>query len=181
MIFVATTVLSINSINLPQDVLFGFSQDPEKGGADYNAPLRAYIGRQQTMIVAELLSADKLGQIAENDFKVKGSLPRYTLSNHYNLICTNVFSELSRSENITPLRRDLQRYVVEQLIRHSESTGTMLNSDAILLSNDWLEKLHGQFTIAAKNPKLDQMTKLHVKDLAKKIGQAMEPTEDEKR
>lgn len=181
MIFVVNSALAVNSINLPQHILFGFSQDPEKGGADYNAPLREYIARQQMMIAAELLSSDKLSQIAENDFKIKGNVPRYTLSNHYNIFCTAVFDELGRSQNITPLRRDLQRYAVEQLIRHSASTGGSLNSDAILLSNYWLERLQASFELAQKNPSLNQLSQLHAKDLAKKIGQALEPNKGDKR
>ncbi|MFM9874287.1 MAG: zinc-dependent metalloprotease, partial [Fimbriimonadaceae bacterium] len=173
--FVVSNALAVDSVNLPQEVLFGLSQDPEKGGADYNAPLREYISRQQILIVAELLSGDKLGQIAENDFKIKGNAPRYTLTDHYNILCSAIFNEVNHSKNITPLRRDLQRFVVEQLLKQSSATGGSLNSDAILLSNFWLEKLDGQLKLATKNQKLDQLTQLHLKDLAKKIGLALEP------
>lgn len=173
--FVVKNALAVNSINLPQEVLFGLSQDPDKGGADYNAPLREYISRQQILIAAELLSADKLGQIAENDFKIKGNAPRYSLSDHYNMLCTAVFNELGAAQNISPLRRDLQRFVIEQLIKQSDSPGGSINSDAILLANFWLEKIQPQLIQAAKNSKLDQLSQLHTRDLAKKIGLALEP------
>jgi predicted Zn-dependent protease len=181
MLFVAQTALAVDSLNLPQDVLYSLSQDPEKGGSDYNAPLREYIARQQMLIVAELLSSDKLDEITENDFKIKGNVPRYTLSDHYNIICSSIFDEVAKAQNIKPLRRDLQRYVVEQLIKQAASSSSTLNSDAILLSNSWLETLHAQFIAAQKNTKLDELTKLHNKDLAKKIGQALEPNMADKR
>ena len=177
--YIASTALAMDSINLPQDVLYNFSQDPNAGGSSYNAPLRDYIARQQLLVVAQLMSPDKLDAISENDFKIRGNAPRYTLQDHYTLLCNSVFREFTPARSIAPLRRDLQRYVLTTLISQAQADGGTINSDANLLSGYWIERLKTEMTEALKNKSLDQMTQLHLKAMIKEIDTATETGDGE--
>lgn len=172
--YICHTALDMSTLNLPQEVLFSFSQDPNAGGADYNAPLRDYVGRQQMITAAMLLSADKLDAIAENDFKILGNRPRYSLSQHFDILCNTVFAKVSASTNIPALNRDLQRYVLANLSNLANAKPGSVNMDANLIANAWLEKLNAQIAKALQNPNLHPITQLHLKQMAKEIKEALE-------
>lgn len=171
---ICSNALAMTSLDLPQDVLFSFSQDPNAGGADYNAPLRDYVARQQMITAAMLLAPDKLDAIAENDFKTLGNRPRYTLSQHFDILCQSVFAKVFASTNVPALQRDLQRYVLANLASLANAKPGSVNTDANLIAGDWLERLKVQVAKAQQNPNLDPITVLHLKQMAKEIKEATE-------
>ncbi len=117
LIHLAEACLLPNNLDLPKDILMGMSGDPDAGGADYIAPLRGYIAGQQKLIVSQLLSSTKLDAIAENDFKNNNESLTFSLSDHFSMLNTAIFGEVTAQQEITALRRDLQKYAVAQMIR----------------------------------------------------------------
>lgn len=173
--FIMSTALSVNSLNLNQDVLLNMAQDPNAGGSDYNAPLRNYIATQQMLTAASLMSPDRITNILENEFKLKGNQPKYTLQTHYKLFVEGIFTELSKPGSITPLRRDLQTYTLENLINQVDAEAGTIHPDGKLIASLWLETLQPQIAAKLKQAGLDQMTTLHLKAMAKSIAEILEP------
>jgi hypothetical protein len=172
--FIGQTALKTSGTNLPQDILFGMSQAPEAGGADYNAPLLAFMTQQLQGIVAQLLSSEKIDAIAENSFKTTGKLDQYTLEEHYTGIINPILAELKSGQAVTPFRRELQRFLITSLVGQVESKPGLYNGDAVLLAGDWLKTLKPQFSVQGAKA-TDRMTSLHYKSLAEQIDRALEP------
>ncbi|HXH61297.1 MAG TPA: zinc-dependent metalloprotease, partial [Fimbriimonadaceae bacterium] len=165
-------------VDLPQTVKVGLSMDPNDGiGAIWNAPLRAIIGGNQIAVLATLMSATKADDIAENSFKMAGSKDRYTLTEHYNMLFASVFKEVGRNEDISALRRDLQRFMVEGLITQASAPNGLINDDVRVIAAAGLARLKVRFDKQIATPKgLDEITILHLKDISAQIGRFQKRT-----
>lgn len=179
--FIMSTALATDSLKLPADVLLNMAQDPNAGGSDYNAPLRSYIANQQMLTAANLMSPDRISNILENEFKSVGNTPVYRLETHYKLFVEGIFSELKSTGSITPLRRDLQTYALENLINQVAAPMGTMHQDGKLLATMWLESLKDQIKTRSTAGKTDQMTKLHLKAMAKAIDEHLEPVDEDQR
>lgn len=168
--FICKNALVDPTINLPQDVLFGLSQDPNAGGSDYNAPLRDYIGTNQRLILASISSPTKLDAIAENAFKTKDKSQAYTLVEHFDRLFDAVFAELDSGQPISPLRRDLQRYYATILIGQASMNNGALNTDAQLLAARKVRILNAKIS-KARSSKMakDELTALHLRQMQEDV------------
>jgi len=163
-------VLGEVALDLPQDVLFGMSQDPNEGNSDYNAPFRDYLGRQQRLILASISSPIKLDAIAENAFKTKVASQRYTLEEHLSALYEAVFGNIGNGKSISPLRRDLQRYYSTILIGQSMMNNGGIVTDAQILATYHVKKLSTSIKSALKSTtKGDMLTTLHLSQLDEEI------------
>ncbi|MCA0362045.1 MAG: zinc-dependent metalloprotease [Armatimonadetes bacterium] len=175
MAMILPTVFRASVNDLPQDVLFGMSQDPDAGGDSYNAPLRQFMGTNQRLVLAMLTSYDKLDAIAENAFKTQNPANRYTLAEHYGSITTEVFSEIGKDQAIADLRRDLQRYYLGVLISHSLASGGTINDDARAIVGVTIRQVSKRIKaqLASKNL-TDETTKIHLADMDGQIDRFLQ-------
>ena len=163
-------VLMVDGIDLPQDVLNRLNLDHNEPDPTWNAPLRSIIGGNQIAVLSALLSANKTDDILENDFKMEAADDRYTIAEHYNWLFAAVFKEVGMNKNITSMRRDLQRYMVNALITQAGAPSRAIADDIRVVCAQGLARLKARFDEQAKNSKgLDEMTVLHLKDLSSNI------------
>lgn len=168
--YIVNNVLSEVALDLPQDVLFGMSQDPSQGNNDYNAPFRDYLGRQQRLILASISNPTKLDAIAENAFKTKDASQRYTLEEHLGALYEAVFGDIGNGKAISPLRRDLQRYYSTVLIGQSMMNNGGVVTDAQILGTYHVKKLSAKIKAALKSiEKADMLTTLHLTEMNEEI------------
>lgn len=166
---IVSSALMSDSVDLPQSVLYGLSGAPDAGGADYNAPLRAYLGAQQRLVVSMLMVNSKLDAIAENAFKVLEG-DRYTLVEHYKYLTTAVFAELGTGDEVPELRRDLQRYYLTNLMNQVNMTPGSINDDARAIAGQHIKQIAARLKQELATGKYqDEMTKLHYADMLDKI------------
>jgi hypothetical protein len=164
-------VLMTDRVSLSADVMTRMNMDPMDGeGGNWNAPLRAIIGGNQIAVLSALMSANKIDDILENDFKMEGQADRYTVSEHFNWMFAAVFKEVGQNKNITSMRRDLQRFMVNGLILQAGAPSRAIADDVRVVCSQGLARLKVRFDEQAKNSKgLDEMTVLHLKDMSASI------------
>jgi len=158
---ITRSCLSSDAFWLPKDARMNLSM----GAVEFkkNAPIRSVISSQQIGLLSTLLSADKTGRIGENAYKV--GVGAYTLSEHYGTILSAVFSEIGQNENVNPNRRDLQRFTANALITQSSASTNAVNEDVRMIATDSLRRLSARFGAQiAKSQKLDDMTRLYLRD-----------------
>lgn len=152
--------------DLPQEVLFGMSGAPDANGANYIAPLRQFLGMNQRLVLATLTSQAKLDAISENAFKTREGGQRYTVAEHYNALFAEVFKEIGTDAEISPLRRDLQRFFLGALIGQSVASGGTVNEDARVVASQGVRRIGARVKSALGRPGLsDEMTRLHLQDM----------------
>src|SRR6185503_11167904 len=99
--------------------------------------------------------------------KMEGAKDRYTIAEHYNWLFAAVFKEVGQNKNITTMRRDLQRYMIEALITQAGAPSRQISDDARVVANQGLIRLKARFDQQAANSKgLDELTVLHLKDIS---------------
>lgn len=161
---IAKNCLSESSFNLPADVLNNLSMDPNDAAAGrWTAPMRDFVSIQQFSLLASLMSSDTTDRIVENNFKMAGK--GYGIDEHFSSILGAVFSEVGANENISALRRDLQRGAITILVTQAGAPSNGVSEDVRMLASDSLRRLSARFGAqSAKSGKLDSMTRLHLRD-----------------
>jgi hypothetical protein len=121
-----------------------------------------------------MLSASASDRIAENSYKVKNA---YGLDEHYQIVTGAVFAEVGTNQSIDPLRRDLQRFLIGGLTTIAGAPNGAVNEDSRMLASQSLSSLRNKMLTQLKKPeKLDNMTRLHLKDSAETIGRFLNRT-----
>jgi hypothetical protein len=163
---IARHVFSADSFDIPGDVLMSLSQDPNAPmAAGWTAPIRDLVSLQQSMLYAQLMSSGTTDRIAENAFKLNGAKDIYTLEEHFGILLATVFSEIGQNKNISPSRRDLQRFAISALIQQSTAAQGGVNEDVRALAADALRRLERRFEAQANASKgLDGITQAHVRE-----------------
>jgi len=152
--------LEPSAFDLPASVLNTLSSD--ENGSGWTAPLRSFIGMQQSNLLALLMSAGTTDRIAENSYKTPAE---YKITEHYGLLTGAVFADLGSNKPIKPLRRDLQRYMLSALMTQAGAPQGAISDDVRVIANDSLRRLDGRMIVQLKATKgLDEITYLHLKD-----------------
>jgi hypothetical protein len=163
---IVRNLLASDSFQLPKDVVMNLSVDPNSDlAAGWTAPLRQLISGQQERMLARLMSASTTDRICENQYKWGKTKGAYTIDEHYGLLLGTVFSEVGSDQEISPTRRDLQRFATNVLMLQASAPANGVNEDVREISNDSLKRLSkrmGDQLVHAT--KLDGMTKVHLRD-----------------
>jgi hypothetical protein len=123
-----------------------------------------------SLILASLMSTSSLNQIAENAYKQRFMPNAYKMDEHYDILLSEVFSEIGRDRDIDPIRRDVQMFALSALMAQAGSSGTALNGDSVLVASSWLRRLQTNIIAQLERPvKLDNLTRLHLKEMESRI------------
>lgn len=165
-------VLMVDGVDLPADVAKGLTMDPNGGqGGFWNAPLRSIVGGNQIAVLSALMAGSKIDRILENDFKMEKERDRYTIAEHYNFLFAAVFKEVGLNQNITTMRRDLQRFMIDGLVLQAGAPSRAIADDARVVASQGLDRLKARFDKQIANSKgLDELTVLHLKDVSQRIA-----------
>lgn len=154
---------------LSEKVLLNLSTDPNSPTYS-DQPIKDAIAGMQQMVVTVMLSASTLDRVANNAYKLSSQPNAFTLSELYGKIAGAVFSEVGTGRSIGPLRRDLQRFVVEVLTTQALSRPGQLQEDARMIAWDTLVRLQRRYEAARSN---DDKTAMHLRDMARRIDRAL--------
>ncbi|GIV03178.1 MAG: hypothetical protein KatS3mg015_2008 [Fimbriimonadales bacterium] len=167
---IAREMFSENAFPIDERVMFWMSGDPNS--ETYNdMPLKDLIGSAQMMILSMLWSADTVDRVANNEFKTKSDPNRFTLSELYGTVVGKIFSEIGTGRPVSMLRRDLQRFAVEALATQALAPAGAIQEDARMIAWDTLERLYTR-TVSATST--DATTRMHLKDLARRIKRVLD-------
>ncbi len=162
------------AFDLPPSVTETLTNTDQGGGWD--APLRQLLGAYQTNLLALLMSASTTDRIAENSYKAEGK-NSYDLDEHYGAILGSVFAEIGTNKPIKPLRRDLQRFAVNALITQAGAPPGAINEDVRMIAADSLRRLEHRCNGELKGAsKLDELSKVHLRDTSDSIKRFLDRT-----
>lgn len=173
--YLVDNVLAVNGVDLPQDVLFSLNTDFNGNGTGrYNAPLRQTVGIQQRAVLSQLVSGEKTDAIIENAFKTQRADQKYSLAEHYNILFSAVFNEIGANKSISDLRRDLQRFFIQSLVAQASAPAGSVSDDVRVVCSQGLGRLQTRIKGQLSKPAgLDDMTILHLRDIADQIDRYM--------
>jgi hypothetical protein len=163
-------LFSEDSIPLSERVLLNLTSDMNSDTYS-DAPIKDIISSGQAMVLVDLLSAETTDRVSNNAFKLQHRKDIFTLNELYGTVVGKVFSEVGTGRAIGVLRRDLQRFAAEALIIQATSPSGRVQEDVRVITWDILERLHARLKNAKSN---DDMTQLHMRDLARRIGRVLE-------
>lgn len=170
MSLISEEFLSPTSFDLPSSVLNSLTVGDDS--PTWTAPLRDMIGANQQALVALVMSARTTDRIAENAYKAGGS-SGYSLAEHYGMLMGSVFREVGTNKPITPLRRDLQRFVLTGLMLQASAPEGAVSDDVRMIANDSLRRLSDRLVLARKARNLDDLTKVYLNDSSEEIHRFM--------
>lgn len=168
---IARNLLASDSFVFPKNVVMNFSIDPNSEMSSlWTAPIRQLISSQQMRMLARLFSASTTDRICENQYKWGNTKGAYTIDEHYGLLLGTVFSEVGKNQDITPTRRDLQRFATNVLMIQASAPPNSVNEDVREICNDSLKRLSSRFGEQLAHDKgLDDMTQVHLRDTKDQI------------
>jgi hypothetical protein len=172
---IADDFFAPDSFDLPTPVMESLSLDSTETGRDWNAPLREIIGGMEENLLALVMSASTTDRVAENAYKIHGK-GAYSLDEHYDLLLHSVCSEIWSRQNVSPLRRDLQRFYVQGLILQAGAPQGAVSDDVRLVAGDCLNRLGKAINLSSpsQDQALDTLTRLHDKDLGDQISRFLD-------
>jgi hypothetical protein len=169
---IAREILSEDAFRLSDRILLNISPDYNRGIYDPGL-IKDRIASLQFAVVSTLLSADTTDLVANNSFKLQNRQKNFTLADLYGQVVGKVFSEVGTGRAINPLRRDLQRFVVEGLITQALAPAGSVQEDVRMLASDILRRLRDRFGKATSQ---DPMTQVHLRDTFERIDKALKAT-----
>ncbi|MDQ2986294.1 MAG: zinc-dependent metalloprotease [Armatimonadota bacterium] len=138
---------------------------------DYNAvAIKDVISGAQRAVLSMLLSGDTVSRVANNSFKWGERKDKFTLTELYGALARDVYSEVGTGKPVDPLRRDLQRFLTDALIRQSLAPAGAVDNDARMMAFHHLRTLGGRLQMAKSS---DATTQIHLKDLHFRVNKAL--------
>jgi hypothetical protein len=121
-----------------------------------------------------LVSRNRLSQLLTQKLTGKGKV--YTLDNLFSDLDNGIYKEVYKKQNIDFYRRNLQKIYLYRIIEEAFYPGDMnlvalggtyhfSITDMNSILREELRKQQALFRSALKNPGLDKLTKLHLKDM----------------
>lgn len=169
---IARELLSEDAFRLSERILLNISPDYNRGMYDPGL-IKDRIASLQRTVVSLLLSADTTDLVANNSYKLQNRQKNFTLADLYGQVVGKVFSEVGPGRTIGPLRRDLQRFVIEALITQALAPAGSVQEDVRMLASDILRRLRDRFGKATSQ---DPMTQVHLRDTYERIDKALKAT-----
>jgi hypothetical protein len=161
---IASDFFAPGSFDLPKPVMESLSlEQDDLSGEPWNAPLREIISGMESNLLALVMSASTTDRVAENAYKA--GTDAYTLPEHYDMLLHSVCAEIGESQDISPVRRDLQRFYVQALMIQAGAPQGGVGDDVRLVATDCLHRLDKAIALQLdKSAKLDDLTRLHLKE-----------------
>jgi len=170
-------VFSPNAYNLPKQNLLLLGVNPNTPLYEPEAPRRLFplydtFAAFQQITLDEVFYPANLSRIANLEFKAAAPGDALTLAQLFRTVGGDIWSELKTGNEITPLRRDLQRYHLDLLIGMVKSPRYDLPRDAVTLAWEQLRSLRAQAAAAA--PKATgEYGKPHLSEVVMRIDRVL--------
>jgi hypothetical protein len=127
----------------------------------------------QRSVLAPLLGPDVAQRLLNNELKVRDPSQALTVYELYATLHKAIFSELSTGENITLVRRNLQREYVTRVATTVVRPAPNMPADARALLRADAQKLRGELAAAQKRPKASAETRAHVAESLATLDEAL--------
>ena len=169
-------VFAPTAFNYPKTNYLKFQPNPNNLGAEVPAGQREYpiydtISNFQKSTLASVFAPDVQNRIKNNEFRSSVPEQTLTLATLYRSVGNTVWSELGTGQEISGLRRDLQRFHLDILIDTALGRVPAMPNDGVTLSWDSLRMLKAQIT-AALPKATGEYGKAHLTEALQRINRA---------
>lgn len=170
--FILANGFAPDSLALPDKVLTSLSIDyDEEKNASWTAPLRKLVSLKLSALLTQMLQADRLSRIAENEQKLSGSGKAFPLRDYLSQVLRSVFNEIYAKKSIAPVRRDVQKFALSLYVNLAGAQADTAANDARAIAANLVSGLGVDINKALKSGKtLDLATRMHLQDLAAAIS-----------
>ncbi|MBC8102053.1 MAG: zinc-dependent metalloprotease [Cytophagales bacterium] len=172
-----TYVFSPGALRFPQRYYTNLTGNPYEFG-NSAAPIQDQVAGLQRTALQRLFSASVLSRVANNEYKMGGDPNKaLTLVTLYNSVSGNVWAEVTGSQNVPTLRRQLQRAYVDTMVDMVTKPSSGVPEDARMLAWDQLRQLKGKLQTAQARPvpsgAYDAYTRIHLQETLAKVTRAL--------
>lgn len=170
--FILASAFAADSFKLPERVLNSLSVDyDEEKNASWTAPMRKLVSLKLAALLTQMLQPDRLSRIAENEPKLAGAKPAFTLRGYLARVLDSVFREVRAKTPIAPVRRDVQKFALSLYINLAGAQADTAANDARAIAENLVYGLGADIAKTLKSgAKLDAATRLHLRDLSAAIS-----------
>jgi hypothetical protein len=170
-------VFSEAAFALPRRSFALLGANPNNPGREVSAGDRSYpmldtLSNFQTTALRALFAPATLGRIANNEFRSARRGETLTLAALYREVTGEIWSELSTGAEIGPLRRNLQRAHLDQLIAVATKPAEGTPRDAVALAWEQLRSLSAQITRALPRAK-GEYARPHLEESRMRVERAL--------
>lgn len=166
---ISRNLFAQDSLKFSDRMLMNLSSAPFAENYDPVA-IKDVVAGAQRAILSTLLSADTISRVSNNAFKWGGRKDRFTMTELYGSLARDVYGEIGTGNEIDPLRRDLQRFLTDALVRQYLAPAGAVDSDARMLAFHHLKTLGGRLSKAKSS---DETTTIHLNDLHHRVNRAL--------
>ena len=166
---ISRNLFAKDSLKFSERMLMNLSSAPFAENYDHVA-IKDVLSGAQRAVLSMLLSGDTITRVSNNSFKWGERKDRFTMTELYGTLARDVYSEIGTGAEIDPLRRDLQRFLTDALVRQYLAPAGGVDSDARMLAFRHLKTLGGRLSQAKS---MDETTGIHLKDLHHRVNRAL--------
>lgn len=175
---ITTNLFTGNPFHLPTEVLNNLSYEDEGSWPGSPAPVRTLISTQQRSLLALLMSGATTSRIVENAYKQADTGDAYGVDEHYDSLVRAVFAEVSKNQNVSALRRDLQRFMISGLMTQAGAPSGFINEDTRVVASHQLKQIKARLNVQLASTKtLDSMTRIHLRDMDDQVTRFLQRQE----
>jgi hypothetical protein len=166
---IARNLFAKDSLKFSEKILMNLSNTPFSENYD-PVPIKDIFSGAQRAVLSMLLSSDTIGRVSNNAYKWGDRKDRFTLTELYATLSRDVYSEVGTGATIDVLRRDLQRFYTDALVKQYMAPAGSVDNDARMLAFHHLKTIGGRLSKA--NSK-DETTSIHLNDLHHRVNKAL--------
>jgi hypothetical protein len=166
---VSKNLFAPNAFVFSEKMLMNLSAAPFSENYD-SVAIKDVVSGAQRAVLSMLLSGDTLSRVSNNAYKWGARKDKFTLTELYGMVAKDVYVEIGTGKAVDPLRRDLQRFFTDVLIRQSLAPAGAVDNDARMLAFHHLRTLGGRLSKAKST---DPTTQIHIKDLHHRVNKAL--------
>tara|TARA_B100001029_G_C15063775_1_gene461304 strand:- start:3399 stop:6053 length:2655 start_codon:yes stop_codon:yes gene_type:complete len=178
--FLSNNILNKNSFDFDPELLNKLA--PERLGdfkgtpwrmSRIDFPIRGMVQYLQSNVLFSLYAPLRMHRILDNELKFRSNKDKFTLSEMFEMLRSEVWQEIEKRENVNSYRRELQRVHLKMLIHMAIKSNNNFPRDAISLARADLEYLKKRITRLTKLQTLDSYTRAHMAENLSKIDAAL--------
>ncbi|MAJ45076.1 MAG: hypothetical protein CMF96_10085 [Candidatus Marinimicrobia bacterium] len=136
-------------------------------------PIRGMVQYLQSNVLFSLYAPLRMQRMLDNELKFKNNKDKFTLSEMFEILRSDVWKEVEKRENVNSYRRELQRVHLKMLIHMAIKSNNQFPRDAISLARADLDYLQKRISRLTKLQTLDSYTKAHMAESLSQIEAAL--------
>ncbi|MEO7454561.1 MAG: zinc-dependent metalloprotease [Fimbriimonadales bacterium] len=166
---ISKNLFAKESLKFSERMLMNLSSTPFSEDYD-SVAIKDVMSGARRAVLSMLLSADTISRVSNNAYKWGERKDKFTLTELYSTLSRDVYAEIGTGAAVDALRRDLQRFYTDALVKQYLAPAGSVDNDARMLAFHHLKTIGGRLSKAGAK---DETTSIHLKDLHHRVNKAL--------